>query len=231
LNEIIKLRWDDPQVDAWKSTTENILNETFGMPGGSPHSKTSDFQIAGVRSVRRFEFGTPESVIDHTNQARHEARQRYRKALLEAYIEQLQDLAPPGATTGPHQYVLHSEIERVSGQVYRDGHYREAALIAYIRVIEEVRLRSGLHDDGDPLMNRAFGFQNQTPVIQFNDLVTDAEKDEQRGIMFLFKGIVGLRNAKAHSIALFDDPHRGHDYLALASLLMRLLEVARYNRP
>jgi uncharacterized protein (TIGR02391 family) len=80
-------------------------------------------------------------------------------------------------------------------------------------------------------MNRAFGFQGQTPAIQFNNLTTEAEKDEQRGIMFLFKGIVGLRNAKAHSIALFDDPHRGHDYLALASLLMRLLEIARYNQP
>jgi hypothetical protein len=47
--------------------------------------------------------------------------------------------------------------------------------------------------------------------------------------MNLFKGIVGLRNLKAHSIALIDDPHRAHDYLALASLLMRILEISKVN--
>lgn len=43
-------------------------------------------------------------------------------------------------------------------------------------------------------MNRALGCENQAPVVMFNDLHTEAERDEQRGIMFLFKGIVGLRN-------------------------------------
>jgi len=48
--------------------------------------------------------------------------------------------------------------------------------------------------------------------------------------MFLYKGIVGLRNSKAHSNRLFDDPARAHDYLALASVLMRLLEIATVSR-
>ena len=74
----------------------------------------------------------------------------------------------------------------------RDGHYKQAALEAYIRVIEEVKRRSGITDDGDSLMNRAFGSDKQTPVIRFNSLQSDAERDEQKGIMFLFKGIVGL---------------------------------------
>ena len=47
--------------------------------------------------------------------------------------------------------------------------------------------------------------------------------------MFLFKGIVGLRNSKAHSNTLFNDPSRAHEYLALASLLLRLLEIAAVN--
>jgi len=84
--------------------------------------------------------------------------------------------------------------------------------------------------DGDSLVNRAFGCENQTPVIQLNTLQTDAERDEQKGIMFLFKGIVGLRNSKAHSNRLFNDPRRAHEYLALARLLMRLLEIASVNR-
>ncbi len=118
----------------------------------------------------------------------------------------------------------------MSGQLYRDGHYKQAALEAYIRVIEEVKARSGLNLDGDPLMNQAFGCDNRSPVIQFNSHQTDAQRDEQKGFLFLFKGIVALRNSKAHSNRLFNDPRRAHEYLALASLLMRLLEIANVNR-
>jgi hypothetical protein len=35
---------------------------------------------------------------------------------------------------------------------------------------------------------------------------------------------------KAHSNRLFNDPQRAHEYLALASVLMRLLEIATVNR-
>ena len=76
-------------------------------------------------------------------------------------------------------------------------------------------MKSGLGMDGDPLVNCAFGFENQAPVIQFNNLQSDAERDEQKGIMFLLKGIVGLRNSKAHSNRLFNDPRRTHEYLAI----------------
>jgi hypothetical protein len=39
--------------------------------------------------------------------------------------------------------------------------------------------------------------------------------------MYLFKGIVGLRNSKGHSNRLFNDPSRAHEYLALTSLLLK----------
>jgi len=60
-------------------------------------------------------------------------------------------------------------------------------------------------------------------------LQTPAEIDEQRGFMYLYKGLVSLRNSKAHSNTLFDDPSRAHEYLALGSLLMRILEIATVN--
>lgn len=129
----------------------------------------------------------------------------------------------------PDPYCFHTEIEKVGGKLYRDGHYNSAAFRANIRVIEEVQARSGLQEDGDPLMNRAFGSEKQTPVIRFNSLQTEAEKDEQRGLMFLFKGMVGLRNAEAHSNRPFDDAYRAYEYLALASLLMRLLGIGVVN--
>lgn len=140
--------------------------------------------------------------------------------------EALQQDGAPKTALSIEPYGFHSEIERVSGALFRDGHYKQAALEAYIRVITAVRDRSALELDGDDLMGQAFGSQNRTPVIQFNALQTEAERDEQRGLMFLYKGLVGLRNSKAHSNTLFDDASRAHEYLALASLLMRLLEIA-----
>jgi uncharacterized protein (TIGR02391 family) len=150
-------------------------------------------------------------------------------ALLNAYIEQLTDDLSPAAANVTGDYEFHPLIEAVSGQLLKDGHYKSAALEAYIRVIQEVKTRVGIPDlDGDRLMNRAFGCEGQTPILAFNSLQTESERDEQKGLMYLFKGIVGLRNAKAHDNRLFNSPQRAHEYLALASLLMRLLETATH---
>jgi uncharacterized protein (TIGR02391 family) len=136
----------------------------------------------------------------------------------------------PATSGGGLPYHFHPDIERVSGKLFHDGHFKQAALEAYIRVIEAVREKSGLSLDGDDLMNRAFGSDNRIPVIQVNALKTMAERDEQRGFMFLFKGIVGLRNLKAHTNDLFEDPYRAHEYLALSSLLLRILEISSVNK-
>ncbi len=61
-------------------------------------------------------------------------------------------------------------------------------------------------------------------ISKFFNLQTQEEKGEQKGIMFLFKGIVGIRNRKAHENVILDDPYKAIEYLALASLLMRLLD-------
>ena len=220
---VANARYDDPQLDVWVNSTESILNQAFGRPDGEWHPNTRTFMYAdGLAEY----VNSPDAYIQQS----HAARTARRKALLDGFIEQLVDLAPPSATTAPDQYKFHSEIERVSGELYRSGHYKSAALEAYIRVIEQVKAISRIPEDGDSLMNKAFACDKQTPVIQFNNLQTEAERDEQRGFLFLFKGIVGLRNLKAHSNALFDDPLRGHDYLALASVLMRVLEIAKINR-
>jgi uncharacterized protein (TIGR02391 family) len=130
---------------------------------------------------------------------------------------------------GPYSY--HPEIQRVSGQLFEEGNFRQAVLDAFIHLIHTVRAKTGLPYDGDDLMNRAFSPDGRTPPVRFNALQTQGEKDEQRGIWLLFKGIVGLRNFKAHMVATFDDPHRAHEYLALASLLMRLLDMATIDPP
>ena len=219
-DEIMALPHNDSRIQAWNSTTINIHNQTFGKADGEMSDQAKAFTATDSKSVAY--IGMNGAYIQKLHVERYQAR----KVLLEAFVEQLQILAPPAAVTAPDQYRFHPEIEGVSGALYRNGHYRDAALTAYIRVIEAVRERSGVAEDGDSLMGQVFAFQHKAPVLAFNDLQTQAEQDEQQGLFYLYKGIVGLRNSKAHSVRVFDDPQRAHEYLALASLLMRLLEIA-----
>jgi uncharacterized protein (TIGR02391 family) len=215
--EIVKLHRRDPEVQKWESTTDGIMNAAFGKPNGQLHSMTKAF----LYTDGGFQMGREAAYYERL----HQESMIRKKAALESAVEQLQILAPPIAQVAPGTYTFHAEIERVGGHLFRDGHYKQAAFEAYIRVIDEVKHRSGLNLDGDNLMNQAFGSDGgRVPVLKFNALSNDEERDEQRGFMFLFKGIVGLRNSKAHSNRLFNDPLRAHDYLSLASLLMRVLE-------
>lgn len=223
---VISLPHNHSDVEGWVSTTKDILNQIFGQPNGAMHIKTSNFLYArsGVQS-HVLPYGGHEDT-----QRRYLLTQEKRKALLHTYIEQLQDLAPPAVATGAGFYALHSEIDLVSSHLYRECHFAQAVQEASIRVMDEIKRASGISDDGDTLIGKAFGFDEQIPVIQFNSMETESRRECQRGTMYLFKGIIGLCNSKAHCDRLFDDPLRAHEFLALASLLMRMLEIAQINR-
>jgi uncharacterized protein (TIGR02391 family) len=133
------------------------------------------------------------------------------------------------------KYVWHKRVNEVSLKQFQEGHYKEAIQNALVEVIDQVKKRSGnpkkdvgnnrtIDLDGDDLMNRVFSCDTQTPKIRFNELQTGLDKAEQRGIMNMFKGIVGIRDKKAHLNYLQNDINKAIEYLCLASLLMRLLE-------
>jgi uncharacterized protein (TIGR02391 family) len=87
-----------------------------------------------------------------------------------------------------------------------------------------VRLRSGLEFDGTTLMERAFS--PTSPVLKFNELRDQSDKDEQKGFMQMFSGAVsGLRNPRAHKF-IQDDPERALEFIAFVSLLAKLLDEA-----
>jgi uncharacterized protein (TIGR02391 family) len=89
-----------------------------------------------------------------------------------------------------------------------------------------VRLRSGCDDrDGAQLME--FVFSPNNPILQFNDLSDQSDRDEQKGFMMMFSGAVsGLRNPRAHRL-IQDDPERALEFIAFVSLLAKLLESAK----
>jgi hypothetical protein len=96
LDEIAKLHHDDPRIDAWESTTENILNAVYGLPNGEMHPNT--FKI-----IKHHARGTLWYVgmRDEDSQRSFVQSQQTRKALLEACIEQLEIL--PQAAPSPEE--------------------------------------------------------------------------------------------------------------------------------
>lgn len=133
-----------------------------------------------------------------------------------------------------YKYDLHPRIKQVSYRQFESGFYKEAIQNAFVEVIDQVKMKSGnpsmqknertITYDGESLMNHVFGCDGKTPLIKFNSLGNSLEKAEQRGIMNLYKGIVGIRDKKAHMNFIQNDPIKSLEYLSLASLLLRLLD-------
>lgn len=72
-----------------------------------------------------------------------------------------------------------------------------------------------------------FVFSPSHPILQFNDLSDQSDRDEQKGFMMMFSGAVaGLRNPRAHRL-IQDDPERALEFIAFVSLLAKLLESAK----
>lgn len=149
-------------------------------------------------------------------------------------------VAPPSSPTGKRSalfsnYDLHATIKKVSLRQFQDGYFKEAIQNALVEVIDQVKAKAKhpviktnngrkIELDGDELMNHVFGCENQKPKIKFNNLKMSLDKAEQRGFMYLFKGIVGIRDRKAHLNFVQNDPIKTLEFLSFASLLMRLLD-------
>lgn len=120
---------------------------------------------------------------------------------------------------------LHSEIARAATDLYRNGHYATAVEASVKALNGLVRLRSDLELDGTTLMEKAFSPSN--PILKFNDLSDQSDRDEQKGFMMMFSGAVsGLRNPRAHGF-IHDDSERALEFIAFVSLLAKLLDGAK----
>lgn len=127
--------------------------------------------------------------------------------ILEALIAQLKEKRvdlqadPAARVRSPFsQLDLHPRIVGVAAELYRDGRYRNAVLDATVALTNMVKEKSRVqHRDGVALMRHVFS--PKFPILAFNDLRDQSDKDEQEGLTQLFAGAVQeLRNPRAHAI-------------------------------
>lgn len=144
--------------------------------------------------------------------------------ILKERLDESGETAAARAITAYRGLDLHREIGRAASKLYQDGHYANAVEAAVKALNDLVRLRSGLDVAGTTLMERAFSLNN--PILKFNDLSDQSDRDEQKGYMMMFSGAVaGLRNPRAHRFVQ-DDPERALEFIAFVSLLAKLLDEA-----
>jgi uncharacterized protein (TIGR02391 family) len=130
-----------------------------------------------------------------------------------------------GSTTGAHPFDernIHSDISKVSKNLFDDGHYAQATFEAFKVIENTIKRLSALSESGHKLMMTAFA--EAAPRIMLTSLSNQSEKDEQMGYKFIFAGsISAIRNPRGHD-HLIDSIDLCLDHLSIASVLMRRLE-------
>jgi uncharacterized protein (TIGR02391 family) len=110
------------------------------------------------------------------------------------------------------------------------NNYFHAVLEATKSVAEKIRQQSGLTSDGSQLVDDAFALGKAgIPLLAFNSLQTDTERNEQNGMINLMKGMFSaFRNPTAHAakISWTITEQDALDLLTLASLLHRRIDSA-----
>jgi uncharacterized protein (TIGR02391 family) len=215
----------EPTFSAVAIKIDDTLVELFGRD-------TVEYERFNISSLYEGPFimgGTPL----------HEVRQGYRdgierakstlNTLIELFREKIEDsgLSPEAKATSVFSgLALHSEVERATSSLFRDGHYANAIEDACKVLDALVKMRSGKFDlSGTELMQAVFS--PKSPALRFNDGVTETEKSEQQGMMFLYAGaMLAFRNPRAHGI-IDDDVDTAVEVISFVSFLARELDKAR----
>jgi uncharacterized protein (TIGR02391 family) len=129
----------------------------------------------------------------------------------------------------------HPTVRRAAGSLFLKGEYVAAVFEVAKLFIDEVKHKSGHPVDrrGDPLDGAnlmSFVFAPKSPILRFNSLSNQTERNEQNGLKLIAEGTVGaLRNPKGHlpSSAISLTAEEALEQLAMISYLMRRLDNAK----
>jgi len=120
---------------------------------------------------------------------------------------------------------LHPGVISLAGDLFRNGHYAEAAEASWKAIRDLMRERTGLKGDGAKLVDTTLS--TSEPILVFGDLTDQSQKNLQIGMMMMLKGFhQGVRSVVSHSDHLAIDDIMAMEYMATASLLCRKLDRA-----
>lgn len=121
----------------------------------------------------------------------------------------------------------HVEIFNYCNKELLVNNYFHSVFEAGKSVADRIRYKTGFHEDGAKLVDKAFGGDN--PRLVINDFLTESDRSEQRGFVNLLKGMFGMfRNTTAHNpkITWNFTEEEALDIMSLISLIHKRLDKA-----
>jgi uncharacterized protein (TIGR02391 family) len=227
LDIVSSIQRDTGAVSVVRSNIHDTIREVFG-PNSPEFSEHGDIDIW----VGAYQRGMRQAQIIGTTQRGRERVIGILNGLIARLQEKKTDLT--AGTTVPasstfDRFNLHPRITVVSRDRFVDGHPWDAVFAASKALVNYVKERSGRHElDGAPLMREVFSRNN--PVLAFNDLVDQTDRDEQEGMMHLFEGaVLAIRNPGGHSFPEGSE-QRAMEYICFLSLLAYRVQEAKKVR-
>lgn len=218
----------DGSTEVLRSNVRESVREVFGTNSPEFH----EHQYLDIWAGPMHMGMHPQEILAGTERGRI-AVLAIVKGLVTRLEEKRADLMG-GVAPAPSSYFdrlnLHPRIQDVARDLFMDGHHWEAVFAASKALVNFVKERSGLDLDGAPLMRSAFSRNN--PVLQFNDLASQTDMDEQEGMMHLFEGaVLAIRNPGGHAFPEGSE-QRAIECISLLSLLAyRAQEAKRRKNP
>jgi uncharacterized protein (TIGR02391 family) len=216
---------DPNDYEAWQLTTRAYLVASFGS--GSPN-------VARVMNAGKLSFAFPGATEDWYEE-RHAGSLITQLKLLGSCIQQLEaeiesaNAKPPSSGPLLAFESLHPVIVRRCKLALEAGLYDDAVRNAFIAVEEDIRNRvwaSPKHRKLTPLSLVSEAMGSRPPCLVFSEV--EAEQD---GAHALFRGAFAwIRNPSSHRFIGMTDPARTLEVLALASLLLHMLDEAVLER-
>lgn len=218
----------DPQLMALTQKIDALLIDLFG---NNTHEYFKYHPYAELRVMSLLIGGEDIGKTRRWAQEHIERAATMLETIKESFAESLEDAGISGtsvkAIKAYEGLELHPTIASAVSPLFRDGHYANAIEDAVKSLNDIVRIKTRIDDDGVSLMNRTFS--PKKPVLQFNPLSDECDRNEQKGFMEWFTGTVtGLRNPRAHKI-IKDDPEMALEFIAFISLLAKLVDKATVN--
>lgn len=126
---------------------------------------------------------------------------------------------------------IHPEVSKYCRAELMQDNYYHAVFEAVKGLRQRIRNDSGVDGDSASLVDTVFS--GGAPVLAINTLQTDAERQQQRGLVALLKGcFAAIRNPIAHEPkTMWRDEDHVADYFSLISLLHYKLDLCVPTRP
>lgn len=122
---------------------------------------------------------------------------------------------------------VHADVVRFCREELVADNYFHVVLEAVKSVADKLRERTGLTDDGAPLVDRVLG--GDRPILAINPPGNESDWSERKGFAHLIKGVFGMfRNTTAHApkIIWAVEKRDAEEVLTILSLIHRRIDTA-----